>query len=66
MKDRKGLFREGWKEHVLTSLSNWKRWRRFIAIMSMIVVFVTTYALILPAITLEKEEGKAEQGIYLD
>ena len=32
-----------------------KTWRNFVRIMACIVVFCTTYALILPAITLEKE-----------
>ena len=43
-----------------------KKWKRLVTAMAMVVVFVTTYALILPAITLEKEEGKPEQGVYLD
>ncbi len=44
---------------------NWK-WRRLVIAMAMVVVFVTTYALILPAISLEKEKGRTEQGVYLD
>lgn len=44
----------------------WERWRGLVTVMAMVVVFVTTYALILPAITLEKDQGKPEQGVYLD
>ena len=44
----------------------WKKWRGLVTVMAMLVVFVTTYALILPAITLEKNQGKPEQGVYLD
>ncbi len=44
----------------------WKSWRRVVTFMAMVVVFATTYAMILPAITLEKETGKPEQGVYLD
>ena len=66
MKERKGFFRGDWKKIVLKRMTRWKSWRRFVTVMSMIMVFVTTYALILPAITLEKDQGKAEQGIYLD
>jgi len=32
-----------------------KRWYRALSVLSAVVVFVTTYALILPAITMEKE-----------
>ena len=32
-----------------------KAWRNFVRVMACIVVFCTTYALILPAITMEKE-----------
>ena len=53
-------------ELLLTHLSWGKKWRHLVTAMAMAVVFITTYALILPAITLEKEEGKPEQGVYLD
>ena len=44
----------------------WRRWRRVVTFMAMVVVFATTYAMILPAITLEKEKGEPEKGVYLD
>ncbi len=50
----------------LTHGTWWKKWKGFVTVMAMVVVFVTTYALILPAITLEKDEGKPEQGVYLE
>lgn len=37
------------------SRKGWKRWRRIVSSLACVVVFVTTYALILPAITKEKE-----------
>ena len=51
---------------LLSHRGNWKKWRGMVTVMAMIVVFVTTYALILPAITLEKDQGKTEQGVYLE
>ena len=54
------------QEFLLTHLTWDKKWRRVVSAMAMVVVFITTYALILPAITLEKEKGKPEQGVYLD
>ena len=51
---------------IMTYMIQDRKWRRMVNAMAMVVVFVTTYALILPAITLEKEKGKSEQGVYLD
>ena len=60
--------RKYWRklEQILAFGNNWKKWRSVVTVMAMAVVFVTTYALILPAITLEKDQGKPEQGVYLD
>ena len=41
-------------------------WRRVVMTLSCIVVFVTTYMLILPAITLERDAAEAENGIEID
>ena len=47
-----------------------KRWKQFAFMMACIVVFCTTYALLLPAVTLEKtaecglEEHQHEEGCY--
>ena len=40
-----------------------RRWRRVISVMSAIVVFVTTYALVLPAITLDVDTASIQSGI---
>ena len=40
-----------------------KRWQRVVSVLAAVVVFATTYALILPAITLDKETATAEPGI---
>ncbi len=45
---------------------NWKKWQKILFCLSCVVVFVTTYALILPAITLEKQAAENEAGIILD
>ncbi|MBR0378561.1 MAG: Cna B-type domain-containing protein [Lachnospiraceae bacterium] len=41
-------------------------WRRIVMTLSCIVVFVTTYMMILPAITLERNAAEAENGIEID
>ena len=40
-----------------------KKWQRVVSVLSAVVVFVTTYALILPAITLDKETASSQPGI---
>ena len=40
-----------------------KRWQRFVSAVSAVVVFITTYALILPAITLDKDTAQQQPGI---
>ena len=40
-----------------------KRWQRVVSVLAAIVVFVTTYSLVLPAITLDKETASAQAGI---
>ena len=40
-----------------------KRWQRVVSVMAAVVVFATTYALILPAITLDRDTATAEPGI---
>lgn len=42
-----------------------KRWRKIVTSLAAVVVFVTTYALILPAITMDDETAKQEPGIVL-
>ena len=42
-----------------------KKWQRVVSALSAVVVFVTTYALVLPAITLDKETADAQAGIEI-
>ena len=42
-----------------------KRWQRAVSVMAAVVVFATTYALVLPAITLDKETASAQAGIEI-
>lgn len=43
-----------------------KRWQRIVTVLAAIITFVTTYALILPAITVEKEAVEDVAGMYLE
>ena len=40
-----------------------KHWQRAVSVMAAVVMFATTYALILPAITLDRDTATAEPGI---
>ena len=40
-----------------------KKWQRAVSLLAAVVVFVTTYALVLPAITLDKETASTQAGI---
>ena len=51
---RKILLKEA--EKYVKQNSRQRVWRKFVRVMACIVVFCTTYALILPAVTLEKEQ----------
>ena len=42
-----------------------KRWQRVVSVLSAIVVFATTYALVLPAITLDVEAASTQAGIEI-
>ncbi len=42
-----------------------KRWQRAVSVMAAVVVFVTTYALVLPAITLDKDTATTQAGIEI-
>ncbi len=43
-----------------------KRWQKVLLVLSGIVVFVTTYALILPAITIDTDTAEREPGIVIE
>ena len=40
-----------------------KKWQRAVSVLAAIVVFVTTYALVLPAITLDKDTASTQAGM---
>ena len=42
-----------------------KRWQRAVSILSAVVVFITTYTLVLPAITLDKETASTQAGMEI-
>jgi len=42
-----------------------RRWQRAVSLLSALVVFFTTYALVLPAITLDKETASEQPGIEI-
>ena len=42
-----------------------KRWQRVVSLLAAFVVFVTTYAMVLPAITLDKETASAQSGLEI-
>ena len=51
------------KQLILTLLNNIHEKRKLILALSCLVVFITTYVLILPAFTLDKEEATEQGGI---
>ena len=60
---------ENWTEKIkkiLKEIRNQRRWRVVLTTMAGAVVFVTTYALILPGITLEEEVALEDPGIFLE
>ena len=42
-----------------------KRWQRVVSALSAIVVFITTYSLVLPAITLDKDTASTQSGMEI-
>ena len=58
--------------HILSSdrsgeLSTKKKWKhRCLTILACVVVFATTYSLILPAITIDQNSAKEEEGFFLN
>ncbi|MBR0381080.1 MAG: hypothetical protein IJH71_01420 [Eubacterium sp.] len=41
------------------------RWKKIILTMAAVVVFITTYTLILPAISIDKDSADKESGFYI-
>ena len=42
-----------------------KKWKRAVSLLAAVVVFVTTYAMVLPAITLDKETASTQAGVEI-
>lgn len=55
-----------WLERIITRHKALKRWKRIVTVMAAIMTFATTYALILPAITVEKNGAGEVGGMYLE
>lgn len=53
-------------EQVLKIQKRWKTWQKIVAVLACFTVAVTTYALILPAITLNQNTAKEKGGIVLE
>ena len=53
-------------EQVLRLQKRWKTWQKIVAVLACFTVAVTTYALILPAITLNQETANEKGGIVLE
>ena len=53
-------------EQVLRLQKRWKTWQKIVAALACFTVAVTTYALILPAITLNQETANEKGGIVLE
>jgi len=53
-------------QYYLENHKKLSRWKKFVSVMAAIVVFVTTYALILPAITMDKDSSTPAKGMYLE
>ena len=57
------IFLDNLIEHFIKINRKMKRWQRMVSVLSAVIVFVTTYALILPAITLDKDTAQQQPGI---
>ena len=52
-------------ERFITANKRLKRWQRVVSVLSAIVVFITTYSLVLPAITIDKETASTQAGMEI-
>lgn len=50
-------------EHFIKINRKMKKWQRMVSALSAVIVFITTYSLILPAITLDKDTAQQQPGI---
>ena len=55
-----------WLDGIISKHKALKRWKRIVTVLAAIMTFATTYALILPAITVEKNSTEEVGGMYLE
>ena len=55
-----------WLNSIINKHKALKRWKRVVTVLAAIMTFVTTYALILPAITVERNKVEDVGGMYLE
>ena len=55
-----------WFNIIIKKRRELKRWQRIVTVLAAVTTFVTTYALILPAITVERDNTGEVGGMYLE
>ena len=55
-----------WFNRITKKHRELRRWQRIVTVLAAIMTFATTYALILPAITVEKNRTEEVAGMYLE
>ena len=55
-----------WFNILIKKRKELKRWQRIVTVLAAVITFATTYALILPAITVEKNNTEEVAGMYLE
>ena len=55
-----------WFNIIIKKRKELRRWQRIVTVLAAIITFATTYALILPAITVEKDRSGDVAGLYLE
>ena len=55
-----------WLNRIINKHKALKRWKRVVTVLAAIITFATTYALILPAITVERNKVEDVGGMYLE
>ena len=55
-----------WLNRIIRRHKAMKRWQRIVTVLAAVMTFVTTYALILPAITVERDKAEDVGGMYLE
>ena len=55
-----------WFNILIKKRKELKRWQRIVTLLAAVITFFTTYALILPAITVEKDSTGEVAGMYLE